>query len=44
LRGDAQNKKGSAVSRGALMQGADFYVSIIMGMAPADSGRGADTA
>jgi len=35
---DAQSKEGSAVSRGALMQGLSLYASAIMGMAPADSG------
>jgi hypothetical protein len=31
LRGDAQSKEGSAVSRRALIPGVDFYASVITG-------------
>src|SRR5207247_11347264 len=36
--------KGSAVSRGALMRGVNFYASAITGTVPADSGTRTDTA
>jgi hypothetical protein len=39
-----ESKKGSAVSRGALMLGVIFYASVITGMAPAESGTCTDTA
>ncbi len=39
LRGDAQSKEGSAVSRGALMQGLSFYVSVIMALLGASERR-----
>jgi hypothetical protein len=38
------SSKGSAVSRGALMQGVNFYASVIAGTVPPDSGSCTDKA
>ena len=38
-----QRKKGSAITRGALMLWVNSYLSVITGTAPADSGTRPDT-